>query len=134
MHFIALLRAINVGGNSSIRMAELRKLGESLGFSAVKTLLQSGNMVFDAREADTTVLERQWETAVQEQLGVKTSFRIRSQKEWLELVAANPFRSVNHRPGAPRRPITDAEFQATLSGAPGRRGSAPRSDPRDEAA
>jgi integrase/recombinase XerD len=38
------------------------------------------------------------------------------------LVAANPFRSVNHRPGAPRRPITDAEFQAMLRGAPGRRG------------
>ena len=39
MHCIALLRAINVGGNSNIRMAELRKLGESLGFSGVKTLL-----------------------------------------------------------------------------------------------
>jgi uncharacterized protein (DUF1697 family) len=91
VHCIALLRAINVGGNSNIRMAELRKLGESLGFSGVKTLLQSGNMVFDAREADTAVLEQQWEGAVEKQLGVKTSFRVRSQKEWLELVAANPF-------------------------------------------
>jgi uncharacterized protein (DUF1697 family) len=91
VHCIALLRAINVGGNSNIRMAELRKLGESLGFSGVKTLLQSGNMVFNAREADTAVLEQQWETAVERQLGVKTSFRVRSQKEWLELVAANPF-------------------------------------------
>ena len=38
------------------------------------------------------------------------------------LIAANPFKHVNHRPGAPRRPITDAEFQALLRGAPGRRG------------
>jgi integrase len=38
------------------------------------------------------------------------------------LIPANPFKHVNHRPGAPRRPITDAEFQAMLRGAPGRRG------------
>jgi integrase len=38
------------------------------------------------------------------------------------LIPANPFKHVNHRPGAPRRPITDAEFQALLRGAPGRRG------------
>lgn len=37
------------------------------------------------------------------------------------LIAANPFRHVNHRPGAPRRPITDAEFLALLRGAGGRR-------------
>ena len=91
MHCIALLRAINVGGNSRVQMAELRKLGVSLGFFDVKTLLQSGNMVFDASEADTAVLERQWETAVEKQLGVKTSFTVRSHKEWLDLVAANPF-------------------------------------------
>jgi integrase len=39
-----------------------------------------------------------------------------------ELLPANPFKHVNHRPGAPRRPITDAEFQALLRGALGRRG------------
>jgi hypothetical protein len=38
------------------------------------------------------------------------------------LIAANPFKQVNHRPGAPRRPITEAEFQSLLRGAPGRRG------------
>ena len=38
MRHIALLRAINVGGNSTIRMAELRALGERLGFVQVKTL------------------------------------------------------------------------------------------------
>ena len=90
VHCIALLRAINVGGNSRVQMAELRKLGVSLGFFDVKTLLQSGNMVFDASEADTAVLERQWETAVEKQLGVRTSFTVRSHKEWLDLVAANP--------------------------------------------
>ena len=38
------------------------------------------------------------------------------------LIPTNPFRHVNHRPGAPRRPITDEVFQALLRGAPGRRG------------
>lgn len=40
------------------------------------------------------------------------------------LIRTNPFKPVNHRPGAPRRPITDSEFQAMLRGAPGRRGRA----------
>ena len=51
MRYIALLRAINVGGSSTIKMAELRALGEDLGFSGVTTLLQSGNLTFEAREA-----------------------------------------------------------------------------------
>jgi integrase len=38
------------------------------------------------------------------------------------LIAANPFKHVRHRPGQPRRPVTEAEFQALLRGAPGRRG------------
>ena len=52
MRHIALLRAINVGGNSTIKMAELRALGEHLGFAQVKTLLQSGNLTFEADEKE----------------------------------------------------------------------------------
>jgi hypothetical protein len=43
---IALLRGINVGGNVKVAMAELRAMAEALGFAGVKTLLQSGNLVF----------------------------------------------------------------------------------------
>ncbi|QEN87247.1 DUF1697 domain-containing protein [Labrys sp. KNU-23] len=92
MHYIALLRAINVGGNSTVKMAELRALGESLGFTGVATLLQSGNLTFEAGEAAVPDLEQRWEQAVAESFGVPAAFMIRTASEWQALIAANPFR------------------------------------------
>ena len=53
---IALLRAVNLAGNSSVAMADLRTLMAGLGFEA-KTLLQSGNLVFDAGQQKGAALE-----------------------------------------------------------------------------
>ena len=50
---IALLRGINVGRAKRIAMADLRTLVEELGFRNVKTLLNSGNVVFDAARPNT---------------------------------------------------------------------------------
>lgn len=91
MRYIALLRAINVGGNSTIKMAELRALGERLDFSDVKTLLQSGNLTFESTARDDVALERQWEEAVEKAFGVQTSFMIRTAPEWQAIIDANPF-------------------------------------------
>lgn len=49
---ISLLRGINVGGNKKIKMADLRELYASLGFEKTKTLLQSGNAVFQTEMDD----------------------------------------------------------------------------------
>ena len=46
---VALLRGINVGGNKKVDMAGLRTLMTDLGHTDVKTLLNSGNVVFDAK-------------------------------------------------------------------------------------
>lgn len=46
--YIALLRGVNVGRAKRIAMADLRKLVESLGYTDVRSLLNSGNIVFDA--------------------------------------------------------------------------------------
>lgn len=91
MRYIALLRAINVGGNSTVKMAELRALGESLGFTGVATLLQSGNLIFEASEAATQALEARWEQAVAETFRVPAAFMIRTLPEWWALIDANPF-------------------------------------------
>lgn len=91
MRYVALLRAINVGGNSTIKMAELRELGERLGFADVATLLQSGNLTFEATETDPDDLEQRWEQAVAESFGVSTAFIIRTTPQWQALIAANPF-------------------------------------------
>ncbi|HEX3581624.1 MAG TPA: DUF1697 domain-containing protein [Thermoanaerobaculia bacterium] len=48
-HYVAFLRALNVGGTSVIKMDDLRRQFEKLGFTNVKTVLASGNVLFDAK-------------------------------------------------------------------------------------
>jgi uncharacterized protein (DUF1697 family) len=48
LRYIALLRGVNVGRAKRIAMADLRKLVEDLGYTGVRSLLNSGNIVFDA--------------------------------------------------------------------------------------
>ena len=45
--YVALLRGINVGGNNIIKMDELKQIFEEIGFSGVKTYIQTGNVIFD---------------------------------------------------------------------------------------
>lgn len=54
MRYVALLRGINVGRAKRVAMADLRALVEGLGFHSVRTLLNSGNVVFDGEVADCT--------------------------------------------------------------------------------
>ena len=54
--FIALLRGINVGGNKRVGMTDLVKLLISLGFSNVRTYLQSGNVIFNSDDKDPGTL------------------------------------------------------------------------------
>jgi uncharacterized protein (DUF1697 family) len=44
--FVALLRAVNVGGTGKLPMNELKNICEELGFGAVRTYIASGNVVF----------------------------------------------------------------------------------------
>src|SRR5688572_12564919 len=87
---VALLRAVNVGGRGSLAMAELRKVAEGLGYGEVKTLLQSGNLVFDT-SGKTDALERALEAALKQQLGIETDFMVRDARAWRTIIAANPF-------------------------------------------
>lgn len=88
---IALLRAVNVGGTGKIAMAQLRAFCEGLGLRNVRTLLQTGNLVFDTDEIAPPALEARLETAAREKLGLATDFFVRSLKDWREVLAANPF-------------------------------------------
>jgi len=48
--YFAFLRAINVGGKNLIKMEDLKKIFESLGFKNVRTYIQSGNVIFESSE------------------------------------------------------------------------------------
>jgi uncharacterized protein (DUF1697 family) len=89
--YIGLLRGINVGGNKMVAMADLREMVTALGFSDVKTLLQSGNVVFRGPAAVTAKLESRLEAALEKRLGLKVDFHVRAADEWRAVVAANPF-------------------------------------------
>lgn len=66
MVYVALLRGINVGGNNKVEMPRLKKIFESLGYSEVKTYINSGNVVFASSESDknklSTTIEQEIET------------------------------------------------------------------------
>lgn len=88
---IALLRAINVGGRNLIPMSELRKFMESLGFANVRTLLQSGNLLFHSKKRPDAALERLLEIETEKQFKLAIDFVVRSAPEWDAVIAENPF-------------------------------------------
>jgi uncharacterized protein (DUF1697 family) len=101
MAHIALLRAVNVGGNNQVGMADLRALLEKLGYANAKSLLQSGNLVFDAGDGRRAPdIEQQLETGAKKHLGLDTAFFVRAGKEWKAIITGNPFpKEANADPG-----------------------------------
>jgi uncharacterized protein (DUF1697 family) len=87
---IALLRAVNVGGRS-LKMARLVDLANDLGFTNARTLLQSGNLVFESRARGDDMLERRLEAEAETRFGFQTDFMLRSAAEWRALIADNPY-------------------------------------------
>jgi len=78
---IALLRGINVGGHKPVSMADLRDLVMQLGLTDVRSLLQSGNLVFGANGRTAAQLERLLEAEAEQRLGLQTDFFVRNAKE-----------------------------------------------------
>lgn len=90
--YVALLRAVNVGGTGKLPMASLVKMCEAAGFTAVRTYIASGNAVFRSR------LQEQKVKAVLEQrladyAGRPVGVLVRSAVEMAAVLAANPFRT-----------------------------------------
>lgn len=89
---IALLRGINVGGHHKVPMAELRKEMENLGFSNVVTLLNTGNIIFEAQE--TADFEAKIEAHLQKVFGFPIPVLLRSFEEISAVAESNPFKGV----------------------------------------
>jgi uncharacterized protein (DUF1697 family) len=88
---VAFLRAVNVGGRNLIPMSELCDLFGSLGFANVRSLLQSGNVIFDTdRRADETI-ESMLEAQTTKRFGVTVDYIVRSAPELEKAIASNPF-------------------------------------------
>ena len=88
--WVALLRAVNVGGTGAIAMADLKAVAASLGWAQAKTILQSGSLVF-AASGDAHGLEQALEAGLEDALGLRTDVMVRAADTWASLVAGNPF-------------------------------------------
>jgi uncharacterized protein (DUF1697 family) len=89
--YVALLRAINLGSHQRVAMSDLRDLLERMGYDDVRSLLQSGNLLFRSEARDGAQLERRLEAEAAKRLGLGTDFFVRSAAEWEAVVAGNPF-------------------------------------------
>ena len=88
---IGLLRAVNLAGHNKIGMADLRELLAALGLQDVRSLLQSGNVVFRSDVHTAAQLEGVLEHAAAKRLGLETDFFVRTASDWKTIVAGNPF-------------------------------------------
>ena len=85
----ALLRGINVGRANRVAMADLRSTFEGLGCVDVRTVLNSGNVVFTSKSASPTSSAR-IEKAIAARLGVSTRVTVLTAEEFAAIVAGNP--------------------------------------------
>ena len=92
--YVALLRGINVGKAKRVAMADLRAVIESLGYTNARTLLNSGNAVFDSQRALRKDAAEELRLALVKKSGVSSRFTLRSSAELAEVVKANPLLSV----------------------------------------
>jgi uncharacterized protein (DUF1697 family) len=117
--FVALLRAVNVGGTAKLPMSELKAMCEELGFTGVRTYIASGNVVFASRKSETAV-KAALEKRLQAYAGKAVGVLVRSASEIAQVSADNPFPKA-----APNRNMAifldEAPPKDTLAGVRGRK-------------
>src|ERR1700694_5095327 len=94
---VALLRAINVGGRSMVRMTDLRDIFLAAGCRNVRTFIQSGNVIFDAPVKRAAALQKV-RVALPVVLGVEPEILFRTLRAIEALVARPPFKGVQAGP------------------------------------
>jgi uncharacterized protein (DUF1697 family) len=92
--FVALLRGVNIGKAKRVQMEALRGLLAGLGYAGVKTLLNSGNAVFQAPGTSAPAHAKAVASAISDTLGVEVPVVVKSAKQLAAIVNENPFASV----------------------------------------
>src|ERR1700735_4103862 len=88
--YIALLRAVNVGGTGKLPMADLKAMCEQAGFSKVKTYIASCNVLFQSAKSEAQV-KKTLESALAAYAGKPVGVAVRTTAEMAAILAANPF-------------------------------------------
>jgi uncharacterized protein (DUF1697 family) len=88
--YIAMLRGINIGPHKRIKMDRLRESFEALGFAAVETYIQSGNVVFKTGKASPASLGKKIEAKLLDDFGFSVSVILRTAQEMETIIRGNP--------------------------------------------
>ena len=89
--YVALLRGINVGGQTRVGMDDLRRLFDALGHAAVQSYLQSGNVIFRSPVDEPSRVAGEIERRIAGDLGVMVTVLVRTADDLAQVVANNPF-------------------------------------------
>jgi len=89
--YISLLRGINVSGKNSIKMVDLQKRYEALGFENVVTYIQSGNVVFESKEKESQILTTKIKESIAQNFGFNVPVLIREKHGMQNIIKNNPF-------------------------------------------
>jgi len=88
---VSMLRGVNVGGHNKIKMDALRGLCESLGYRDAQTYIQSGNIVFRAKEREIASLEKRIAGGIEKTFGFRCGVIVRTLDELRDALVRNPF-------------------------------------------
>ena len=88
--FVALLRAVNVGGTGKLPMSDLKAMCQDAGFAHVQTYIASGNVVFESKAPESKV-KAELEKRLQAYAGKPMGVAVRTAAEMAAVVKANPF-------------------------------------------
>jgi uncharacterized protein (DUF1697 family) len=94
--YIAMLRGVNVSGHKPLGMERLRAALAPLGFTSIKTYLQSGNVVFTAAKGSPAVLATKIHDVINREFGYSVPVIIRTAAELAQIIADNPFTKDPH--------------------------------------
>lgn len=89
--YISILRGINVSGHKIIKMEALRTSYENMGFSNVKTYVQSGNVIFSYEDIEINKLEEQIFQQIKKDFGFDVPIIVLSVEKLEEIIKGNPF-------------------------------------------
>jgi uncharacterized protein (DUF1697 family) len=90
VRYLALLRGINVGGKTLVKMADLKACLERLGFDDVSTYIASGNVLFESGKNETGKLETRIERAIQQQFRLPVKVVVLDRPRYARIVKAIP--------------------------------------------
>lgn len=95
MKYIALLRGINVSGQKSIKMTDLKSLFEKQGLTNIVTYIQSGNIIFESDETARDKLRSEIEIFIEKKYSFQVPVEIRTDKEFNKIIKSCPYAPVN---------------------------------------